>query len=123
MRPQLLMFCVGVFAIGTILSLAYSGRWFTSGDIDILNTLAMVRGVEVQVSGGMSFLTPVIDFFSGIFTTISWSYPFLDNAWGFILKLIFLYPVSVGVVYGFIQLFVTIASGLVGLVRSLLPGA
>lgn len=122
MRPQLLIFCYGIFISGTLLSLAYCGRWFTSADIDIINTITMIRAVEIQAVGGLNFITPVINFFVGILTVLTWSYPFLDNTWGAILKLMLLYPVTYGVVFGFVQLFSSIAQGIGGLVRNLLPG-
>ncbi len=122
MRPQLLMFCYAVFIIGTMLSLATTGRWFTSADVSIIGTITSLQGVEIQTTGGVSFLKQTANFFNGMMTMISWKYPYLDNSWGTVFKWIFLYPVSVGVVWGFVELFAQIANGIAGFVRSLLPG-
>ena len=49
---------------------------------------------------------------------LAWDYEFLTGDFGFLFKLIFLYPLSAVVVIFFIKLFIDAASRL----RSLLPG-
>ena len=121
MRSHLLMFCYGVFIIGTMLSLATTGRWFTDADISIIGTITSLRGIQIQALGGIPFLQQAIGFFNGTLAMISWSYPYLENAWGTMFKWIFLYPISVGVIWGFIELFSMVAQGIAGFIRNLLP--
>ena len=119
MRPQLLMFCFGVFIVGTLLSCIISGRWLVNGEINIINSLASFNAVGVQ-SGGMSMISTLLSYWDGVVTMLTWNYPYLDNVWGNIFKL-FLYIISIGIVYGFIQLFIMALSAVVSAIRSLLP--
>lgn len=53
---------------------------------------------------------------SGFFTVgipklIMWDYSFLSGGWE-LLKYILLYPISIGVVWGIVQLFTTVISGI-----------
>lgn len=119
----LVMFAYAVFIVGTILSLATTGRWFTSGDISIIDTITAMSGATIQALSGIPVVGPTVQFFDGLFNIITWNYPFLDNAWGFVFKGIFLYPVSAGVIFGMVELFQTVAQGVAGLVRNLWPGS
>ena len=116
MRPQLLMFAYGIFIVGTMLSLICSGRWLVNDEINIINALSSLHMTE---SAGLPMPTGIMAFFEGVFTAISWDYPYLDSPWGFCLKLILLYPVSLGVVYGILQLSVMIISAVFDALRSL----
>ena len=122
MRPQLLMFCFGVFVIGTMLSAIISGRWLVSGEVNLINALASFNVVEMQGAGGSGMMSMLGSYWNAMVTMLSWNYPYLDNDWGQIFKIVFLYLISVGVIYGFIQLFVIALSGVVSAIRSLLPG-
>jgi hypothetical protein len=119
MRPQLLMFAYGVFIIGTLLSLICSGRWLLNGEINIINALS---SFDMNVVSGWPIPTGIANFFSAIFNMISWNYPYLDNPWGFVLKLVLLFPVSIGVVIGLLELAATVVSGIFSAIRSLIPG-
>lgn len=122
MRPQLLMFCFGVFVIGTMLSAIISGRWLVSGEVNLINALASFNVVEMQGAGGSGMISMLERYWNALVTMLSWNYPYLDNAWGQVFKIFPLYLISVGVIYGFIQLFVIALSGVVSAIRSLLPG-
>lgn len=122
MRPHLIMFCYGVFIIGTLMSLAASGRWFQSGEISVINQLAGFSIVEVEAMGGWAIPKNLISFFSAFVTVITWNYPYLQNDAGLIFKMVFLYPVTVGVIITFVQLAAQVIQGIAGTIRSLLPG-
>ena len=113
------MFCFGVFIVGTLLSCIISGRWLVNGEINIINSLSSFNTVGVQ-SGGLSMISTLLSYWDGVVTMLTWNYPYLDNVWGNIFKL-FLYIISIGVVYGFIQLFIMALSAVVSAIRSLLP--
>lgn len=123
MRPQLLMFCFGVFMIGTMLSAIISGRWLIDDEVSLFNALASFNVAEMQGAGGAGMVKHLKSYWDALVTMLSWKYPYLNNDWGRIFKMVFLFPLSVGVVYGFIQLFVIAMSGVVSAIRSLLPGA
>lgn len=116
MRPHLLMFAYGIFIIGTLLSLICTGRWLMNGEINIINSLA---SLSINETVGLPMPTGITAFFEGTFVAISWDYPYLDSPWGFCLKLVLLYPVSIGVIYGLVQLAVMIVSAVFDALRSL----
>ena len=120
MRPQLLMGAVAIFIVGTLLACIASGRWLLNGEIDIVNALASFNTMSVEAGGVWNAPKTLSTYWDAIITALSWNYPFLDYAWAFPVKII-LWVISLGVVFGLIQLFVTIIQGLVGIVRSLLP--
>lgn len=121
MRPQLLMGAALIFLIGTLLSAITSGRWLINGEIDIINALASFNTMQVQAGGVWSAPKTLSTYWDAIVTALSWSYPFLDGAWAIFIK-IPLWTISMGVVWGFIQVAMSIIQGLVGMVRSFLPG-
>ena len=121
MSKGLMMFCYAVFALGTILGLISTGRWFTNGDMNIINSITSMSGAQISALSGIPVVGPTIDFFNGAFQIILWNYPFLNNAFGFILKFVFLFPVSFGVIVGFVEIFQQIAQGIAGFIRNLWP--
>ena len=121
MRPQLLMGAFGLFLVGTLLSCLCSGRWLLDGEISIVNALASFNTMDVQAGGGWNAPKTLSTYWNAIVTALSWNYPWLESAWLFPLKFA-LWIVSIGVVWGIIQVFVSIIQGLVGIVRSFIPG-
>ncbi len=119
MRPQLLMYAYGIFIVGTLLSVIGSGRWLLNGETNLINALS---SLSIDVVSGWAIPKGVADFFAAVFTVLGWNYPYLDNPWGFVIKLFFLFPVSVGVVVGLLELAASIISGILSTIRSLLPG-
>jgi len=110
-----------IFIIGTLLACLASGRWLLNGEVNIINSLASFNTMQVQAGGVWNAPKTLTDYWNAVITCLTWNYPFLESAWCIFIK-IPLWTVSIGVVYGFIQLFVTIIQGLVGIVRSFLPG-
>ena len=123
MRPQLIMFCYGVFIVGTILSLISSGAWFGAQEQSVINTLAGFSVVNVEAMGGWAILKSIGDWFNAIVTAVSWNYPYLNNPCGWVFKAVLLYPVTIGVVVTLVQLATAVVQGIAGTIRSLLPGA
>ena len=117
MRPQLLMGAFGIFMIGTILACISSGRWLLDGEVNIINALASFNTMQVDVGGFWSIPKGLSTFWSAVITALSWDYPFLDSAWAIFIK-IPLWLVSIGVIWGFIQVAITVVQGMVGLFRS-----
>lgn len=121
MRPQLLMAAVAIFIIGTLLACLASGRWLLNGEVDIINALASFNTMSVQAGGVWTAPKTLGTYWDAIVTMFTWDYPYLESAWCIFIK-IPLWIVSIGVGWGIIQVFVSIIQGLVGIVRSLLPG-
>lgn len=118
MRPQLMMFVFGVFAVGTILSLIVSGSWFDAKEVGFINSLA---NLETQTVSTMPVPTGIPSVIAAIERLIKWDYPYLNNPWGFIFKLFILYPVSFGVTFAIFQFLAEIISGILTTIRSILP--
>ena len=121
MRPQLLMGAVAIFLIGTMLACIASGRWLLNGEVDIVKALASFNTMTVQAGGVWNAPKTIGLYWDAIVTSLSWNYPYLESGWAFPVKFI-LWIISIGVVWGIIQVFITIIQGLVGIARTLLPG-
>ncbi len=119
MRPQLLITAVGIFIFGTLLALIASGRWLLNGEISIINALASFNTMSVQAGGGWNVPKTLADYWNAIITLLSWDYPFLSSPWAVFVK-IPLWLVSIGVVWGFIEVATSVIQGIVSAIRSLI---
>lgn len=119
MRPQLLMGAVGIFIVGTVLACIASGRWLLNGEMNIINALASFNNLEIDVIGVWSIPKSISTFWSAVATSLSWNYPFLAYDWAVFIK-IPLWLVSIGVIWGFIQVAITVIQGMVSAVKGLL---
>jgi hypothetical protein len=120
MSPKLLMSAATIFIFGTIFSCICSGVWFGE-EIDVVNALASFNTMSVQSGGTWNAPKTLSTYWDAVVTVLTWGYPYLDYAWAIFIK-IPLWIISIGAVWGFIQLFVLIIQGLVSMVRNLLPG-
>ncbi len=126
MRPQMLMAAVAIFLIGTVLSCLVSGVWMIGsgaeeGEVDVIKALASFNVMSVQAGGVWNAPKTLGTYWNAFVTAFSWNYPYLESAWAFPIKFI-LWLVSIGVLWGVIQVFAAIIQGLVSIVRSFLPG-
>lgn len=121
MRPQLLMGAVAIFILGTIIACISSGRWLLNGEIDIIRALANFNTMSVQAGGVWNAPKTLGTYWDAIVTSLSWNYPFFESGWTVFIR-IPLWVISIGVIWGLIQVFATIIQGLVGLIRGFLPG-
>jgi hypothetical protein len=112
-----LMTAAGIFILGTLLACICSGRWLLSGETNIINALASFNTVEMQAGGGFAIAKGLAGYWNAIVTALSWNYPFLSSPWALFVK-IPLWLVSIGVVWGFIEVCLSVAQGLVGLIRN-----
>lgn len=117
LSPKYLMAAAAIFIFGTILACIASTRWLLSGEVDIINALASFNTMSVQAGGVWNAPKTLGTYWDAIVTMFSWGYPFLDYSWAIFIK-IPLWIVSIGVVWGLIQVFATIIQGLVSMVRS-----
>lgn len=121
MRPQLLMGAMGVFIVGTLMCCICSGRWLLNGEINIINALASFNMMSVSAGGLWSVPKMLGSFFSAIITALSWNYPFLSSDWALFVK-IPLWLVSIGVVWGLIEVAINVIQGIVSGLRNLIGG-
>lgn len=119
MNPKLLMAAVAIFFIGTILSCLCSGIWFTN--VDVVKALASFNTMSVQAGGIWNAPKTLGTYWDAVITVLSWNYPFLSSSWAIFVKFP-LWIVSIGVVWGFIQVFISIIQSLVSVFKSFLPG-
>ena len=119
MSPRYLMASFAIFIIGTILSCVCSGIWFGSTETDVVNALSSFNTMSVQAGGGWNAPKTLGTYWDAMVTVLFWNYPYLSSSWAIFVK-IPLWIITVGTVWGIIQIFVTIISGLVSLVRSLI---
>ena len=119
MRPQLLMGAAAIFIIGTVLACVCSGRWLVGGEMNIINALASFNMVGVQSAGVWDVPKTISTYWDAVATALSWNYPFLDSPWAMFVK-IPLWLVSIGVVWGFIEVALTVVQGLVSAVRGII---
>lgn len=118
---RLLMFCFGVFIIGTLLAQFGAGLFWTQQEVDQINNIVGFHVVRTLAMGGWDVPKYGINWFQAFIVIISWDYPFLDNTFGTVFKYIFLYPITFGVVFGLIQIAIGVIQGIASSIRSLLP--
>ena len=119
MHPKMIMGIVAIFIFGTLLSCLCSGVWLTN--VDTINALASFNTMSVQSGGVWNAPKTLSTYWDALITVFMWNYPFLSSSWAIFVK-IPLWVISIGAVWGIIQVFVTIIQSLVGMVRSFLPG-
>ena len=119
MRPQLLMTAIGIFLIGTLFACISSGRWLLNGEVNIINALASFNTPSMDVGGGWAVPKALSTFWDAVVTALAWNYPYLDSPWALFIKFP-LWLVSIGVIWGFIQVAIGAIQGIVGSVRSLI---
>lgn len=100
--------------------MATTGRWFATGDIDVLNVITTMSGTTVNALHGIPVIGPGAEFVNGAWNILFWNYPYLDNAWGAAFKVCFLYPISYGVLYGFVELASGVWQGLATQIKNLM---
>ncbi len=107
-----------IFLIGTLLACLASGRWLLNGEINIINALASFNAVSISGAGGWVIPKGVADFLSACATAFSWNYPFLSSPWCIPLRM-FLWVVSIGVIYGLLEVAIVAVTNIVGTIRNL----
>ncbi len=115
------MFCAFIFIIGTLLSILYGGGWYSAQDIAVLQQSTNFTTIQIGGAGPqpLFFLGP--NFFTAVATILTWNYPYLDNTFGFILKM-FLWSLSFGVVWGFAQVFIPVLQGVFSTIINAIRG-
>lgn len=117
MGPKYISFCYFAFVCGHILSMTLEAAWFTSGDVDWLNSLVGYNVVELSAAGVWAIPKALTGFFlTGVPRMITWDYSFFYGNWE-LFRIILMGAISVGAVWG---LTVTFASFMFGVAQKIL---
>lgn len=107
MGPKLLMFGVGIFLLGTILSQIMAGAGFSATDASIMNDLQVIRVAKVTDTWSVPVLN--INFFTrGIWSVMHWDWSFLSGSY---LMWVF-YLLNIGIVWGIFMVIVGVIQSL-----------
>lgn len=109
MSPRWIAGLSFLFILGTIISVAIEGAFFGQGDIDVLNEML---GFSAFEAGGLMAIPKIgIGFIThGLPKMLLWDYAFLDGH--FVILRILLMSLSIAIVWGIVQVFLTVAQGL-----------
>ncbi|MDD5095263.1 MAG: hypothetical protein PHV74_12935 [Dehalococcoidia bacterium] len=97
-----------IWIMGTILCQILEGQFFTATDAQVINDMSAFRTVEAGGLTGIPLLAG--DFFSGLVQVIAWDYSFLEGGFGMIK--VFMYGISLGILWGVVQTFAPAATGI-----------
>lgn len=113
MSTKQIMFVSFVFFIGTICCLIGDGIFLGQDQLDIANALTGYNITQVQTAGlwsipklGWGFVT------HGLPKMLMWDYSFLNNGGYFIIRMLLIFTLSVGVIWGVTTTFIGAAQGL-----------
>ena len=109
-----------IFILGTVLACLCSGVWMNN-ELGIVGTLASFSTLNFSVGGGWSVPTGITAWWDAVVTILTWNYPFLSNSWCMFVK-IPLWLVSIGVVWGLIQMAISVLSSIVNAVKTFIGG-
>jgi len=110
MRPFMLGFFVLALVVGNIMCLIADGDWLGAEDQEQMNALT---GHEIQESGGIPIITPVVNFAQEFWKAVSWDFEFLKNGQ---MKLIrwFLWILTAIAIYAIAQEFRSTVTSIFG---------
>jgi hypothetical protein len=112
MSTKMMIFIAFTFITGNLLCCFIEGTYLGEETISIINILCGYSVTDIQSTGGMSWVSAATGFFTvGIPKLILWDYSFLEGGWE-IVKYILLYPISIGIVWSIVQIFITVISGI-----------
>lgn len=76
MRPFMLGFFVFILILGNMLCLMADGDWLGAEDE---SEMAALTGHEIDESGGIPIITPVVNFASAFWHVVSWDFSFFSG--------------------------------------------
>jgi hypothetical protein len=103
-----------VFIVGTLMCLFIEGSYIGAEEVELMNQLTGYNTLQLTGTSLWEIPKLAVGFFThGLPKMIMWDYSFFDGGWG-IVKWIFCYPISCGVVYGIGVLFKDVLTGILG---------
>lgn len=121
MSSKMMMGIFFIFICGQILCLICEGAWLGDSDMQVINELIGFDITTLDGANPLEMVSAGWGFFThGIPNMLSWDYSFFYGTFA-LVKIILLFPLSVGVVWGLISLFAPLVSGLAERLYSWLP--
>lgn len=109
MNHFFLGFFVMILVVGNILGHMAAGTWLDATDQAQMDALT---GHEIQESGGIPIITPVVDFAKEFWKTVSWDFPFFEGK--LLLVRWFLFILTVMAVYAITREFRSTVTSIFG---------
>lgn len=120
---KLMIFCGFIFLGGNLVCVIFAGTWLGGTDLSNIQNLTSVNVQTTQGVGGSSVITAATQLLTtGIPTMVTWGYPFLDDGIGAIFKWFFLYPITIGMIWGVVELFAPALTGIFSSIVGALKG-
>ena len=114
MSPKLFMGLVFFWSTGQFFSLVTEGSFFGDSQQAVVNSVIGFNLIESVADAGILKIPFVLaGFFLSILRMLLWDYSYLQGPLG-IVKYLFLYPISAGIVWGLSSIFISGVRGLLG---------
>ena len=114
MSPKLFMGLVFFWSVGQFLSLVVQGEFFAESQQQVMNSVIGFNLIESVAEAGILKIPFVLaGFFLSILRMLLWDYSYLEGSMS-IVKYLFLYPISAGIVWGLSSIFISGVRGLLG---------
>lgn len=110
MRTPHVMFLGLIFMAGTLISLTFAGGWFTSSEVNVLNSISGFRAATIL--GVWQLQVPNIDFITvGIAAFSKMDFAFFGGVMG-LLRWLFILTIGAATVWGIFTVAIYAISGL-----------
>jgi len=118
MNPKLVMFMVFTFVAGSTFCLLMEGTYIGTEEVTIMNELTGYSVIQLSGSGAWAVPKLAVGFLlHGLPKLLMWDYVFFSGDWA-LVKWFLCYPISAGVVFGLIVLFIGAVQGIFAAGRS-----
>jgi len=118
MSPKLVMFMVFTFVAGSVFCLMMEGAYIGEEEVTIMNELTGYSVIQLSGAGAWAVPKMAMGFLlHGLPKLLMWDYAFFAGEWG-IVKWFLCYPISAGVVFGLIMVFISAVQGIFATARA-----
>lgn len=109
MRTPLIMFLGLMFTVGTLISLIIAGEWFGTSDVDTINSLTVMRPVDISI---WTLSVPNLEYFTtGLSRMVTFNFAFFGGAAG-ILQFLLIMTIGGAVAWGIFVITIGVATNL-----------
>ena len=111
MRQQYVMFMGFVLAIGTLISLSFSGQWLGSTEVELANAFTAFK--QIDILGIWSVTVPnVTFFFVGMRALMNLNFAFFQGDAGALIQWVLYLTVGLGLMWGIFTVVIGVIQGL-----------
>jgi len=111
MRTHQVMFLGLIFTAGVLISLVISGLWFVEGDVDTINSLTVVRPIDVSI---WTLQVPNLAYFTtGLAKLTMFDFGFFGGGYG-LIQWVLIMTIGAATAWGVFTVVIYAASGLFG---------